>query len=249
MMDILDNPKRFAMLLASLNVPGSNRPLSPVEVANEINVLRDDLGGDIKEVVKRLPVSEYIIKEFLCLIKLPSKIQGIVVWGESSKKDGSIGFSVAAKMARLNNHEDVLKVAGTILDMPRPVTKEEIKGILSLKKRMSDRSIDECINEVLNVTRKITVNHFLFISGLRSNTASMLSREGQNKHAKARAVLEDVFPQGTLNNVTVSNDHIRLALDEEGWKYISVYSRRHGLPRNDVVNHMIESAGFTNDGQ
>lgn len=246
---ILDNPKRFAKLLASLNVPGSNRPLSPVEVANEINVLRDDLGGDIKEVIKRLPVSEYIVKEFLCLTRLPTRIQGIVVWGESSKKDGAIGFSVAAKMARLDNQNDMLKLAGTILDMTRPVTKEEIKGILSLKKRMSSKSIDDCMEEVLNVTRTITVNHFLFITGIKPNTIAMLSKGGQNKHAKALDILKGVFPEETLNSVTVSTDHIRLALDEEGWKFIAIYAKQHNLSRNDVVNHMIESEGSINDNK
>ena len=247
MMYMLDNPRRFAKLLASLNVPGSNRPLSPIEVANEIYALREDLGGDLKETIRRLPISEDIVKEFAWLRKLPRKIQDVVVWGESSKKDGTIGFSAAAKMARLDNHDDVLKLAGAMLDMSRPVTKEEIKGVISLKKRMASKSIDECVREVLNVTRQFTVNHFLFISGIKSNIVATLNEVEHGRHDNVGKALKGVFPPGTLKNTKVSNDHIRLALDEEGWEFISVYSKRHGLPRREVVNHMLESVGFANE--
>ena len=245
---LLNNPQRLAKLLASLNVQGSNRPLSPVEVANEIKALQEDLGGDFKETIKRLPVSAEIAKQFMQIMALPSKIQDVIVWGESSKKDGSIGFSVAAKMAKLSNHNDILKLAGTILDMPRPVTKEELKGLLSLKKRNPDKSIDECISEVLNVTREFTVQHFLFISKINSSIASALipSESGRDAHGEALAILKGSFPQGTLKDVKVSNERVRLALDEAGWKFIAEYSGRHNLPRQDVVDHMLKSAGFAN---
>lgn len=245
---LLNNPQRLAKLLASLNVQGSNRPLSPVEVANEIRVLQEDLDGDLKETIKRLPVSAEIAKQFMELMNLPSKIQDVIVWGESSKKDGSIGFSVAAKMAKLNNHNDILKLAGTILDMSRPITKEELKGLLSLKKRNPSKSIDECISEILNVTREFTIHHFLFISRINPSFASILvdNKLGRNVHDEALAVLKNIFPTGTLKNVKVSNERIRLALDEDGWKFIAEYSRRHDVARQDVVNHMLEAAGFIN---
>ena len=248
-MHIINNPQRLAKLLASLNVPGSIRPLSPVEVANEIGVMCDDLGGDLKEVINRLPVSTDIVKEFLCLNKLPPEIQGVVTWGESSKEDGSIGFSVAAKISRLNDHNDILKLAATVLDMTRPVTKEEVKGVLSLKKTNPDKPIDECIREVLNVTRKITIHHFLFICNIKSDIVTLLdnNQSGKNARDQVMIVLNDIFPTGTLKDVKVTNERVRLALNEEGWKFISTYTDRHSTTRQNVVNHMLESAGFTND--
>lgn len=248
MMQIINNPQRLAKLLASLNVPGSNRPLSPVEVANEIDVMRADLDGDLKEVIRRLPVSPHIVKEFLYLGKLPPKIQDVVTWGESSSEDGSIGFSVAAKMSRLSNHNDILKLAGTILGMTRPITKEEVKGVLSLKKTKPDKPIEECIREVLNVTRQVTIHHFLFICNIKSTIATFLVNSGSKKNPQDQvlAALNSVFPTGTLKNIKVRNERVRLALDEEGWKFISTYTDRHSLARQDVVNHMLESAGFVN---
>lgn len=249
-MRVLDNPQRLANLLASLNVPGSNRPLSPIEVASEIDALKKDLGGNTKEVVNRLPVSAHIVNEFLWLAKLPRKIQGVVVWGESNKRDGSIGFSVAAKMARLNNHDDILKLVGSTLEMSRPITKEEVKVILSLKKRIPDKPIDECVSEVLNVTRPVIVNHYLFISGINPNIVATLSsnKSGQSVHDVVLIALKGIFPPGTLKSTKVSNERVRLSLDEEGWKFITSYSEHHNVLRQNVVNHMLESVGFVNEG-
>lgn len=249
MMNVLNNPQRLAKLLASLNVSGTERPLSPVEVASEINAVRDDLNGDLKEVVRRLPVSLDIVKEFLYLMKLPPEIQDVVSWGESRKGDGTIGFSTAAKVARLKDNEDILKLAGTILDMSRPVTKEEVKEVLSLKRRIPKKSIDECIMEVLNVTRHTTIHHFLFICRIKPNVVELLSRSDHSHgdQDKMLSILKGKFPSETLKSVKVSDDRIRLVLEKEGWEFISTYVERHGLLRQDVISHMIETGGFRNE--
>lgn len=248
-MNVLNNPRRLAKLLASLNVSGTDRPLSPVEVASEINAIRDDLGGDLKEVVRRLPVSLDIVKEFLYLMKLPPEIQDVVSWGESRKGDGTLGFSTAAKVARLKDHGDILKLAGTILDMPRPVTKEEVKGVLSLKRRIPKKPINECIMEVLNVTRQTTIHHFMFISRIKPSVVELLSKTDptHSLQDKMLSILKGSFPTETLKNIKVSDDRIRLVLEKEGWEFIAVYAERNGLLRQDVITHMIETEGFRNE--
>ena len=248
-MNVLNNPRRLAKLLASLNVSGTDRPLSPVEVAGEINAIRDDLGGDLKEVVRRLPVSLDIVKEFLYLMKLPPEIQDVVSWGESRRGDGTLGFSTAAKVARLKDHGDILKLAGTILDMPRPVTKEEVKGVLSLKRRIPKKPINECIMEVLNVTRQTTIHHFMFISRIKPSVVELLSKTDPTHglQDKMLSILKGSFPTETLKNIKVSDDRIRLVLEKEGWEFIAVYAERNGLLRQDVITHMIETGGFRNE--
>lgn len=243
-MPILNDPRRLARLLASLNVQGISRPLSPVEVANEINVMRDELGGDAEEATRRLPVSAHIVNEFLRLKDLPAKIQDAVVWGESKSDDGSIGFSAAAKMAKLENGDDVLKLAAAMMSMARPVTKEEIKGVVSLKRRIPGKPIEECIAEVLDVTRSITIHHFLFVSGIKPHIARALVVNGViNKEPVAEA-LRRIFPTDAIKDVKLLNGSVRLTLGEEGWKFIAVYAERHGLLRQEVVSHMLEAEGF-----
>ena len=134
-MYILNNPARLAKLLASLNVPNNlNRPLSPMDVAREIKTLQKDLNNDQNELVKRLPIEQDMTKQFLSLLRLPPQVQDMVVWGESKKETGALGFSVAARIAMFDEPQDVLKLVGTVTEMSRPITKEEVKGMLSMEK-------------------------------------------------------------------------------------------------------------------
>lgn len=245
MMYILNSPARLAKLLVSIKVPGTNRPLSPVDVAKEIHMMLKDLDGDRNELIKRLPIEQDVTNQFLRLLNLPPQIRGMVVWGESKHETGAIGFSVASRIASLDGPNDMLKVAGTITEMPRPVTKEEIKGILSLKKNNPDKPIEECLSEVLNVTRPVVITHHIFLSGLDPNIAGSIKRRahksGKNMHDLASSALRRVFPDDSLKSAKVFSDCIRLSLTEKGADFISEYSESHGIPMQEALNHMLGS--------
>ncbi len=245
-MQLLDDPYRLAKLLASINVPGADRPLSPLEVSNEIYTLRSELDDDA-ELVKRLPISRDIIQQFLALQNLPEEIQDIIVWGESKNDTGSIGFSVASRLAQFENKEDINKLASAIIDIPRPVIKEEIKAILSLKKQNKNKPIEECISEVLKVMRPLIIRHFLFISGLQSGIINKLKlsvKSNQNIHGLAIEILQTVFPTDSVKSAKVFDDCIRLSISKNGRDFIDKYSESHNLLRKDIINHMFESKGF-----
>ncbi len=252
-MDILNNPARLAKLLTSLNVPNNlNRPLSPMEVAREIEMLQKDLNNDQNELVKRLPIKQDMVKQFQSLLKLPPQVQDMVVWGESKRKTGALGFSVAAKIAMFDNPSDVLKLVGTVTEMSRPVTKDEIKGLLSMKKHNPDTTIEACLSEILNVTRPITITHHMFVSGLDTDVVQALkksSRElNQDIHHLAADALRKIFPSRFVENVKIFADCARLSLTEEGMNFITKYSKSHNILRQNVLNHMFESRGFSSVG-
>ena len=147
-MHILNNPTRLAKLLVSINVPNNlGRPLSPMDVAREIEMLQKDLDNDQNELVKRLPIKQDMIKQFQSLLKLPPQVQDMIVWGESKRETGALGFSVAARIAMFNNPSDVLKLVGTVTEMSHSVTKDEVKNILSMKRRNPNISIEDCLLE------------------------------------------------------------------------------------------------------
>ena len=249
-MQVLNNPHRLAKLLASINVHGTMRPLEPIDTAYEISIMLSDLNNDRTELVKRLPISLDIIKQFLRLLKLPPEIQDVIVWGESKKETGSIGFSVASRLAQFDNQHDVLKMVSAMFEIQRPVTKDEIKIILSLKKHNPKKSIEDCIKEVLNVVRTSTIQHYLFLSGLKHEIIEKLkkiSSSKQNIHEIAFNILQKVFPQNSLKNTKVFSDSIRLSLTKQGKDYITEYSQSNDLLRRDVVNHMFESSGILNE--
>ena len=246
-MSILDDPLRLAKLLVSINMPSSVRPLGPVDTALEISKVLKDLKGDRKELVKRLPISNEIIKQFLDLLKLPAEVQDMVTWGKSKPEIGSIGFSVASRISNFEP-QDIRKIVGTILENPHPIKKDEIKGILSMKKYNPEKSIDECISEVLNVTRPHILHHFVFISGLKPNIAKNLKKSSvalnQNTHEFASSILRRIFPHESLQSIKVFEDCVRILLSKDGRDYITKYSIFHGILRKDAINHIFESEGF-----
>lgn len=254
-MSLLQNPKRLAKLLASIQVSHSERPLGPIEVAKEIQAMLAELGNDAQELQNRLPLSSSMISAFARVLTLPENIQNIVSWGESRhgmSGSGEMSFSAAQQLARLESPGDILRLVGTTLSMQRPVTKEEIKTTVSLKRRNPEKGIDECIREVLNVTRTYTVNHFIFISGIDQQSAKTLEaaaqKEGRGPREVALDVLSGTFPPGSVKDVKVGGDHIRVSLSEEGHGFIQSYADENGLSKRSVMSHII-SQGAGNGPQ
>ena len=245
MMYILDNPSRLAKLLLSIKVKDTNRPLNPVRVAKEIKVLLEDLGGDQHELIRRLPIKQDMIKEFRLLLRLPPEMQDMIVWGKSKHEAGGIGFSVASRIASLDNQDDMRAMAGTVEYMPRPITKNEITGILRLKKDNPDKPINECLTEVLNVTRPVVISHYIFLSGLNPNIIKTMKQKayesGVSIHEFASKILRSVFPEDSFKGAKVFSASIRLALTKHGSSFISEYSKSHDIPMQEVLTHMLGS--------
>ena len=247
-MPILQNPKRLAKLLASINVSHSNRPLSPIQVAEEIRDLLSELNGNKNELQKRLPISQSIIDGFLRLLNMPKEIQDIIVWGESKKNTGEISFSAASYICKLKHNDDVLKLVGAMHALDRPITKEEIKCIISLKKHNSEKPIENCTSEVIGVTRPVVIQHFIFISGIAPSIVQKLKTESQKNNTKLDNfgfnILSKPFPSGALKGVKIHDDYLRLYLSEDGRNFIRKYSDSNNILRKDVINHMFENEAY-----
>ena len=243
-MSILQSPKRLAKLLASIKVSHSDRPMSPMQVAEEIAILLNDLNNNKNELNRRLPISQSIIDGFLRLLKLPKEIHDIVVWGDSNKNTGEISFTAASYICKLENKDDILKLVGAMHSLDRPITKEEIKGIISLK-RNSEKPIENCTSEVIGVTRPVVIQHFLFISGIDPSIVKKLKTASQKNNIELNnlgfGILSKIFPFGTLKGIKIHDDHLRLFLSEDGRNFIREYRDSNKILHKDVVNHMFEN--------
>jgi hypothetical protein len=247
-MTLLQNPKRLAKLLASVNVSHSDRPLGPLDVAEEISQMSSELNDDKKELENRLPIKSDMIKAFLRLLQLPPEIQDIVIWGQSNKETGEISFTSAQELVKLKNSDDILKLVGAIHSVPRPVSKNEIIGIVSLKNKNEQKTIDDCIEEVLNVTRPMVIQHFLFISGIQPSIVQSLRQTSEEKNIElnelATEIISKKFPSNSVKSMKVHDDYVRLNLSKEGKKFIKEYSDSNNLLRKDVVDDVFSSEGF-----
>ncbi len=128
------------------------RPLSPVEVGKLIRQAKE-AGISTEDCAKAINLDKTSIGRFLRILDLPEDVQHLVSWG--AQKD-SIGFSVAAQLARFEDTEDQHAVIETILT--DGLSRKEIEQVLQLKSR-SGRKIDECLKEVLGMRPVIEKRH------------------------------------------------------------------------------------------
>ena len=244
-MYILNNPPRLAKLLASIKVNYKIRPLSPIDVSKEINIMLKDLEGDEKELHRRLPITQDMTRQYNRLLRLPPEIQGMVIWGDSNHDTGEIGFSVATRIASLKNQDDMRMMAGTITEMARPITTNEINEILSLKNNNPNKTLKECLEEVITAVRVTVITHYIFLSGLDPDIAKSLKMHANNAnedvHKFTSKILSSIFPEGSFKSSKVFADCIRLTLGKHGSDFISTYARSHNIPIQKVLNHMLDS--------
>ena len=242
---ILNNPQRLARLLSSLNTYNSDRPLGPVEVSDEIQSLLVDLRNNKVDLVKRLPIKKDMVDAFLRLQKLPLQIRDVVVWGDSDIRRGEISFSAAQQLGKLRELPHILKVASAILDeqRSRPITKDEVKAIVRENSNDRTKSIDECITQVLNVTRPPTIEHFMFISGVDPSIVNQLRKRSHKMRLHvddyAYSILSEKFPAKSIKKIKVYDDYIQLVMTDAGSANIATYSDTNNLLRKDVINHML----------
>ncbi len=231
----------------SIKVKGSDRPLTPIEVSNGISDFKHDLNDDYEELSRRLRVKRDIIKDFELLLKLPPEIQDTISFGTSKSSKGRISFTTAARIAELKDAEDMLKMGLAVLSFPRPISKTEVENIVILKKKNQEKPIEDCIAEIVKMRPKL-VKHFLFVSGLQDtiheNLIKASKKKGKNLDEFALEILSSHFTQGSVKNVHIGDDFIRVSLTKEGHDILHKTVDDSDILLKDVVNNLFERKGF-----
>jgi hypothetical protein len=139
-------------------------------------------------------------------------------------------------------------LVGAVHSISRPVRKDEVKGIISLKTRNLEKTIEECITEVLNVTRTEIIKHYIFISGINPVIVQALKntsiKNNENLNEFALSIISKKFPVNSVKNVKLYDDYIRISFTKEGRDYVSSYSNSNNLLRQDVINHIFTDVGL-----
>ncbi|MXW15584.1 MAG: ParB/RepB/Spo0J family partition protein [Rhodothermaceae bacterium] len=128
------------------------RPLSPVEVGKLIRQATE-AGVSTKQCSKAIKLDQSGISRFLRILDLPEETQHLISWGAQK---GSIGFSAATQLVRLEDADDQQVVVQSILS--EGLNSKEIQQVVQLKTR-SDREIKECLEEVLDMRPVIEKRH------------------------------------------------------------------------------------------
>jgi len=215
-MGLLNDLDEYAKLLSSIGTHKRERPLLPVEVAKRIKILKDECTS-LNEVSERLSLDAKLIGQFLSLLNLPETVHGIIGWGHTDKF--RLGFTKASIIAELedSNDQDILAKAAQI----SAFKKQEIRDVISLKKRNADKKIEECIESVLSF-RPVIEKGYMMITNIKPNTIKRLHSAIRGHSDKIEDLIkqsmETLLPLHSLSNVAIRENYVVLNLNEEGYK-------------------------------
>ena len=137
----------------------TGRPLSPVEVGSLLHRARGG-GASLRECAEAIHLNGTgHIGRFLQILKLPNDLQHLIDWGASKK---TIGFSTAVELSRFRDDADQRFVAKVILG--EGLKAKEVQQVRQLRFR-SQRSIEECVQEVVGMRPKIE-KRYVFIGSI-----------------------------------------------------------------------------------
>ena len=150
------------LLLLSVGTHRGQRPLTPVEVCAKFKKIMDS-GGSLQECATAASLQgTTMVTRFLRLQELPQSIVHLVEWGSGA---GTVGFSVAAEIARLADSGDKETLANAVLS--HKLSGSEVRQVVQIRKR-SKRPIEECISDVLALRPKIE-RRYLYIGAISDN--------------------------------------------------------------------------------
>ena len=143
------SPQERRGLLLSVGTHRARRLLSPVEVANLFAKILAG-GGSLDDCADAARLEgTTIVTRFMRLLKLPRAVRHLVDWGS---RPGTIGFSAGSELARLDDEADEEVVGRSIL--VHRLSGSEVRQVVQLRRR-SERSIDECVKEVVETRVRI----------------------------------------------------------------------------------------------
>ena len=154
------SPEDKRDLILSVGIHKTERPLSPIEVAELLEKLISS-GTTKKEISKEILLDSTMISRFLRLSNLAPEIQHLVSWGGESR----ISFSTASEIARLKTSEEHRFLAKGTLE--HELSKSEVIQIIEVRNKFG-KPIDECVEEILKMRPRI-IKRYLFVGAVKSS--------------------------------------------------------------------------------
>lgn len=192
------------------------RPLSPIEVGKLIRQVKE-AGVSTEECARAINLDKSGIGRFLRILDLPSDIQHLITWGAQK---GSIGFSAATQLVRLDSADDQNIVIESILS--RGLNSKEIQQVVQLNTR-SGRRVKECLEEVLGMRPVIEKRHVFIGTIENQDVESILAdltqaeRDSILQSSIVALDLEEVFGRlGKKLFTLVGSDSLDAAIQSKG---------------------------------
>ena len=147
-------------LIMSVGIHKQERPLSPLEVAQFIDI--EIKSGNTKQgLSEEILLSPDMIDRFLRLLRLSKDIQYLIGWGGKSR----IYPSTASVFARLQSLEEQEILAEKTLE--HKLSKSEVMQVIETKNKFN-KTINESFQAILDMRPQV-IKRCLFVGAIRSS--------------------------------------------------------------------------------
>jgi DNA-binding transcriptional MerR regulator len=177
-------------LLLSVGSHRASRPLSPVEVAEALQ-LSLDAGSTLQEIAEFLHLeSTSELTKFIRLLRLSRDVRHMVDWG---RPKSAIGFTVASEVARLDSPDEQMQLCRAALE--HQIGRAEMQQISQLHQR-SGRAIGECVTEILQLRPRVQRIHVFLGAVTSADVRQRLAKLSQAERDTAlRSAVQRAFPR------------------------------------------------------
>jgi len=245
-MGIFNNPKRLAKLLASINVPGKDRPLTPVITARWLHEGVEELGSE-QEVMERVELKKSMWSSFKRLLKINENIENSIVWGTSNPETLEIGFSAAHSIASFEPSEQTTLV-NAMWDSNQSFGLELILRIKSFYKSHPEKTLNDAITSILKIDMPKKLILDIFISGLKDSIYDNLKKRSLEKNITidefGKEILSRSFSENSLIGVKIKKNLVRIAFSTSGKKEFDKMTNSNTEIKNNLINTLFEKEGF-----
>ena len=218
-------------LVLSVGTHRNSRRLSPLEVGKLLARAMAS-GATRQDCATGLHIGVTQVRTFLRLLDLDPKVQQFADW--SSTKNATIPFSTMAELARLSPQDQVQAVDSVLR---HNLTWKEVVQLVQIAKR-SDKAIDECIADVLNLRPEVVTRH-LFVGAITS--------EHLARHIRAtdQAERDRLFAR-VINQLVGSDFSARGRLGDDKFTILSDHDFPHHMGTDPdelekTINELLES--------
>ena len=204
------SPEKARALILSVGTHRSDRPLSPIEVAEAMEA-SVTAGATTLVLAEALQLEDATwVTRFRRLLRLPNDVQHLVNWGSSP---ASVSLTSSTEIARLSSQDDQRFVMNAVVE--HNMTSAEVRQIVQVLRR-SGKSAGEATAEIIGQRPQVTRRHML-IGAIQSDEMQMTLRcmTQRDRDALLNAALHAHLPDLPAWTGRLGIDHFALSGGED----------------------------------
>ena len=178
-------PEEQQDLIMSVGVHKKSRRLSPCQVSRLLR--KASTQQSLQDVALDVDLrDDTVLRKFMSLERLPPEIQALVSWGT---QPGSISFSVAAEIARVDSIVEIGQLAAAAVE--HRLSKEETRSVIQ-RQRRAGISLDQALGEILKL-RPIVERQHIFLGFLSEDVDEELARRSIRRNLASLVGAQNVL--------------------------------------------------------